>query len=82
MPSARRSDYKGERRRLGLRISEELWMQLRVLLFATGQEKNDFIEQTVQARIEGVLRELEEQHGPTKWQSIVECAKAQTKRRR
>ncbi len=74
--TTRRQDFKGERRQVTCRIADETAFGLEVLRLATGEAKTDLIERLVKKEVEGRIKELKAQHGPSAWEAIVKCARA------
>ncbi|MBT3071444.1 hypothetical protein KKP04_11270 [Rhodomicrobium sp. Az07] len=72
---ARRCDYKGERRRLNLRLPDPLAQDLAVLCLASGVDKNAFCEQVLSSAIENQLEQVRQRYKPEEWEGILRCVR-------
>lgn len=71
----RRFDYKGARKRMNLRITEEIAASLQLIKLATGEDKNTYCERTLKEAIDNKLAELKAKHDPAAWEALVKVAK-------
>lgn len=67
----RRKDFKGARRRLNLRLSEELARDLDVLQLAEGLEKNAFCEEVIREAVDRRLASIRQRLGEQAWGELV-----------
>jgi hypothetical protein len=74
-PSSRRRDYKGERRRLNLRLPETLTDDLAVLCMASGVDKNAFCEEVLGTAIKKQLEKVRQRYKPEEWEGILRCVR-------
>lgn len=74
----RRPDFKGERRRMSLRLPKKTVFDLEVIKIATGEDKAAFIEQHLTNAIDVKLKDLKGQHGEEAWEFILARAAART----
>jgi len=72
----RRPDFKGERRRLTIRLTKRTIVDLEVIKVASGEDKNAFCERHLAQAAEAKLKELKEKHGNEAWQFILARAAA------
>ena len=77
LPNAttRRRDYKGERRRLNLRLPASLTDGLAVLCLASGVDKNAFCEEVLGAAVEKQLEKVRKRYKPEEWEGILRCVR-------
>jgi len=74
-PTTRRRDYKGERRRLNLRLPASLTDDLAVLCLASGVDKNAFCEEVLGAAVEKQLEKVRKRYKPEEWEGILRCVR-------
>lgn len=74
--STRRADYKGERRRLNLRLSLDVMKRLQLIKMVSGEAKNTFCEKVIEEAIDKRVKELQAQHDAATWEALVRCAEA------
>lgn len=67
----KRADFKGERRRVSIRLPKMTVVELEIIKIATGEDKNAFVERHLETVINGKLRELKEKHGDEAWEFIL-----------
>lgn len=67
----KRTDYKGERRRLSVRLPKKTVFELEIIKIATGEDKNAFVEHHLNSAIAAKLKELKNTHGDEAWQFIL-----------
>jgi hypothetical protein len=72
----RRQDSKGLRKKLSLRLADELLLKLQVIKIASGEDKSAFCERVLNAAVEQRMNELRSNHDANAWSTIVSCAKA------
>lgn len=72
----RRPDFKGERRRISLRLSKRMVLDLEIIKLASGEDKNAFAERHLDRAIEAELKQLRMKHGDEAWQFILARAAA------
>jgi trans-2-enoyl-CoA reductase len=70
-PKKRRKDYRGERLRVNLRVSEEVGRALEILKAAGGLDKNSFCERAIGAAAAEELKQLRNKVGGQAWKEIV-----------
>lgn len=70
----RRTDYKGTRYRINLRIGIELAAQLQVLKLATGEDKNSYCERVLQDAISRDIAAERVKHDAEGWKALVASA--------
>jgi hypothetical protein len=73
--STRRRDFKGDRRRVNLRLPEDICDHLDVIRIASGLAKNAFCENALREATMNRIKELKAQHDPKAWETILACAK-------
>jgi len=71
-----RPDFKGERRRLTIRLTKRTIVDLEVIKVASGEDKNAFCERHLAQAVEERVTELREKHGSEAWQFILARAAA------
>lgn len=71
----RRFDYKGVRKRMNLRITEEIAINLQIIKLATGEDKNTYCERTLRDAIDSKLTELKSRHDPATWETFLKVAR-------
>jgi hypothetical protein len=71
----RRRDYKGERRRLNLRILAAIVDELDVFCLAAGLDKNSFCEDLSRRAIAQRLPELRKQFSDEQWAALQQAAR-------
>lgn len=71
----RRPDFKGLRRKLSLRLPDELLLKLQAIKIASGEDKSAFCERVLNIAIEERMKELQGKHDANAWKTIVGCAK-------
>jgi hypothetical protein len=74
----RRADFKGERRRMSLRLKKRTVFDLEVIKVATGEDKTAFIERHLDIAIQTKIKELKGQHAEEAWEFILARAAART----
>lgn len=74
--TTRRSDFKGYRARLNLRIPESLSVHLQIIKLVTGEAKNGFCERVIAEAVQLAIEELKTRHGEEAWCALEEYAKA------
>jgi len=74
--STRRADYKGERRRLNLRLSLEVMKRLQLIKVVSGVAKNSFCEKVIEEAIDKRVKELQAEYDTATWEALVRCAEA------
>jgi hypothetical protein len=72
--SMRRRDYKGERRRLNLRLPAAIVDDLNVLCLAARVDKNGFCEELLRRALDNQLPELRKQFTTEEWDVLQGCA--------
>jgi hypothetical protein len=75
----RRADFKGERRRISIRLSRKTVIDLEIIKLASGEDKNVFAERHLEDAIQKKLKELKQQHGTEAWEFIVARALARAR---
>lgn len=70
----RRIDFKGDRRRVNLRIPEEVLNGLQLIKVATGEDKNSFCERILTEAIRTKIQELRSRHDEAAWQALKDVA--------
>jgi hypothetical protein len=70
----RRRDYKGERRRLNLRLPAAIVDELDVFCLAAGVDKNSFCEDLLRRILDQQLPELRKQFSAEQWDALCRCA--------
>lgn len=75
----RRSDFKGERRQVSVRLSKKTVLDLEIIKVATGEDKNAFCDRHLGEAIALKLRELKQKHGEEAWEFIVARAAARVR---
>ncbi len=73
----RRPDFKGLRRKLSLRLPDELLLKLQVIKIASGEDKSAFCERVLNTAADQRMKELQGKHDANAWSTIAACAKAQ-----
>jgi hypothetical protein len=73
--TTRRRDYKGERRRLNLRLPAALTEALAVLCLASGVDKNAFCEEILGEAVEKQLEKVRKRYKPEEWEGILRCVR-------
>jgi hypothetical protein len=73
--TTRRRDYKGERRRLNLRLPASLTDGLAVLCLASGIDKNAFCEEALSSAVEKQLEKVRKRYKPEEWEGILRCVR-------
>ena len=74
--STRRPDFKGDRRRVNLRLPDDICDALDIIRIASGETKNTFCETALREAATKRIGELKGQHDRAAWETIVACAKA------
>lgn len=69
----RRRDYKGERRRLNLRLPAAIVDDLDVLCLAARVDKNSFCEDLLRQALDRQLPELRSKFTPEEWAALQRC---------
>jgi len=72
----KRADFKGERRRLSVRLLRKTILDLEIIKLATGEDKNAFVERHLNIAIAAKLTELKDTHGDEAWEFILARANA------
>ena len=73
--STRRRDFKGERRRLNLRLPAALTDDMAVLCLASGVDKNTLCEEVLSAAVEKQLEKVRKRYSPEEWEGILRCVR-------
>ena len=73
--STRRRDFKGERRRLNLRLPAALIDDIAVLCLASGVDKNTLCEEVLSAAVEKQLEKVRKRYSPEEWEGILRCVR-------
>lgn len=71
----RRPDFKGRRRKVSLRLADELLLDLQVIKLASGEDKTAFCERVLRPAVDQRIKELQEKHDAQGWSAIVGCAR-------
>ena len=71
----RRADYKGERRRLNLRVPIQVLEELRVVKLADGIDKNQFCTEVLSRAIRERYDRLKAEQGPARWEILTTMAR-------
>lgn len=80
--TTRRADFKGyDRRRLFVLISSELALNLQVLKYATGEDKNSLVDRLLKDAVGRALNDVERKYAPEEWKAVVACAKGAWKQK-
>lgn len=74
--STRRADYKGERRRLNLRLSLTVMKRLQLIKVVSGVAKNAFCEKVIEEAVDKRVKELQAEYDTATWEALVRCAEA------
>ncbi len=74
--TTRRTDFKGYRMRLNLRIAESMSTNLQIIKIVTGENKNGFCERVLTEAVNQTIKELKNRYGDEAWGAIETCAQA------
>jgi hypothetical protein len=73
--NGRRTDFKGVRARLNLRMPVDVLEELQIIKVATGVDKNNFCVDALVKAIRGRVDKLKAEHDEAEWGAITRCAK-------
>ncbi|CEJ87872.1 hypothetical protein HYPGJ_31433 [Hyphomicrobium sp. GJ21] len=73
--ATRRADFKGYRRKLVIRVDNELMAELQLLKVVSGENKNAFCVRVLKARVVEALKQEKEKHDPSDWQVLIRVAR-------
>lgn len=68
--SMRRVDFKGDRRRLNLRVEPTLRVDLTLIKALTGEDKNAFCVRVLEAGIKEAVEALKGKYEPAVWDAV------------
>lgn len=75
----RRTDFKGKRYRINMRIGIELAIQLQILKLVTGEDKNSYCERVLGEAVARDIAVMRERHVKDAWNAIEATAKKSLK---
>ena len=76
-PQFRRDDYKGARKQLNVRVSEELIYNLGLLSFTSGITLNDLTNQSLEELVQQELIKIQSQYSDAEWSALESVFKLQ-----